>query len=104
MTADPITDLLASYGIAGYKYNALPAEIRREVLTPIRALLSEPPTPIYDGENFEGFEGGPEHRTAGRHRAWCYDASEWCYPKTPCSACDEPIYPQELRDALDGAE
>lgn len=32
--------------------------------------------------NFEGHEprGCGEHRTAGAHRAWCYDCSEWCYP------------------------
>lgn len=103
MTADPLTDLLAAYGIAGTAYNGLPAAIRREVLAPIRGLIPDPPIPLYDGKNFNGFKLGPEHRTVGSHRAWCYDASEWCYPKAPCSACEEPITPQDLRDLLDGA-
>lgn len=36
---------------------------------------------------FEPRECG-EHRTVGEHRAWCFDCSEWCYPKAPCIRCE----------------
>jgi hypothetical protein len=29
-----------------------------------------------------------EHRTVGSHRAWCFDCSEWCYPRIPCRGCE----------------
>jgi hypothetical protein len=37
---------------------------------------------------FEGHAGRScgEHRTTGG-RAWCYDDSEWCYPRSPCGGC-----------------
>lgn len=52
-------------------------------------------TSIYeDGTfNFLGHEPneGCEHRTVGRHRAWCYDCAEWCYPAIPCARCDRAL-------------
>lgn len=69
-------------------------------LAAVQALLAEPPVAIYEGENFMGFEGGPEHRTVGSHRAWCHAASEWCYPSLPCRLCEPPIEPVALRAAL----
>ena len=29
-----------------------------------------------------------EHRAVGEHRAWCFDCSEWCYPRVPCIRCE----------------
>lgn len=42
-------------------------------------------------ELFEGHEGRHcgEHRTTGG-RAWCFDCSEWCYPRAPCVRCERP--------------
>ena len=39
-----------------------------------------------------------EHRTVGSHRAWCFDCSEWCYPRidAACRGCELPA----LRAAL----
>ncbi len=33
-----------------------------------------------------------EHRTVGKHRAWCYDCREWCYPsfEMACIRCRHP--------------
>jgi hypothetical protein len=47
-------------------------------------------TALYDGENFVGHRPRVcgEHRTAGSHRAWCYDCGEWCYPESPCVRCE----------------
>lgn len=47
----------------------------------------------YDaGGNFEGHEPRAcgEHRTAGPHRAWCFDCHEWCYPHDGCIRCRHP--------------
>lgn len=47
-------------------------------------------SPHLDTEgSFYGFQSRDcgEHRTAGSHRAWCFDCSEWCYPKDPCRRC-----------------
>jgi hypothetical protein len=47
--------------------------------------------PIHEEDGcFSGFEPREcgEHRTVGEHRAWCYDCSEWCYPKAPCIRCE----------------
>lgn len=33
------------------------------------------------------------HRTVGRHRAWCFDCSEWCYSNgvdRACKGCEIP--------------
>lgn len=40
--------------------------------------------------NFVGHEPREcrDHRTVGIHRAWCYDCSEWCYPRMPCIRCE----------------
>lgn len=72
----------------------------RRKLAAIKALLPDRPTPRLDGDHFLGFEGGPEHRTVGPHRAWCYDASEWCSPEAPCVACDRPVDNEDLRNIL----
>lgn len=39
-----------------------------------------------------------EHRTVGDHRAWCYDCTEWCYPRIElaCKGCELAA----LREAL----
>lgn len=39
---------------------------------------------------FVGFEPRDcgDHRTVGPHRAWCYDCSTWCYPRSPCPGCE----------------
>lgn len=31
-----------------------------------------------------------EHRTVGEQRAWCYDCTEWCYPRidAACKGCE----------------
>lgn len=31
-----------------------------------------------------------EHRTVGAHRAWCFDCTEWCYPRIDmaCKGCE----------------
>jgi len=38
------------------------------------------------------FLGGPseecEHRSVGRHRAWCLTCQEWCYPQAMCPRCE----------------
>lgn len=67
-------------------------------------MMSEDPTLYYEHRvpwnatcsctdpegNFHG-HGGPcgEHRTVGKHRAWCYQCSEWCYPdpEMACNGC-----------------
>ena len=48
-----------------------------------------------------------EHRTAGPHRAWCFDCTEWCYPGEGCKGCrlgSEAMIPatwwQALKDYL----
>lgn len=72
-----------------------------EQVAKIKALLVNL-VPKYDasnGNSFEGFENGPEHRTVGTHRAWCYEASEWCSPDAACSACD-PIDAFDIRQVL----
>lgn len=43
---------------------------------------------VTDEPNFEGHCPEIEHRTAGPHRAWCYDSTEWCYPNNPCAHCE----------------
>lgn len=37
--------------------------------------------------NFVGHGDQCEHRTAGPHRAWCHDCTEWCYPHHGCARC-----------------
>lgn len=71
-----------------------------EAVHALLALLPPRPTALFEGGNFFGFYGGPEHRTVGAHRAWCYDASEWCYPSVPCVACDPPLGNEELRRVM----
>ena len=49
-----------------------------------------------------------EHRTVGEHRAWCYDCTEWCYPRieAACNGCELPALRARLAEAeaeLDGA-
>lgn len=48
--------------------------------------------PIFEpmSGHFYGFEPREcgEHRTVGSHRAWCFDCSEWCYPRIPCKGCE----------------
>jgi hypothetical protein len=41
--------------------------------------------------DFHGHSGRycGEHRTTGG-RAWCFDCSEWCYPRAGCVRCREP--------------
>lgn len=45
-------------------------------------------------EPFEGHEPREcgEHRTVGPHRAWCFDCTEWCYPRPElaCKGCELP--------------
>lgn len=48
--------------------------------------------------NFEGHaerECG-EHRTAGPHRAWCFDCTEWCSATAPCKGCEVPQLLDEI--------
>jgi hypothetical protein len=68
-----------------------PARVLAEVAAK-RAILELFPATgaVFDeAGNFEGFQGRDchEHRTAGSHRAWCFDCSEWCYPDVPCVRC-----------------
>lgn len=44
-----------------------------------------------------------EHRTVG-HRAWCFECSEWCYPRIPCKGCENPALRSALADLLDTIE
>jgi hypothetical protein len=39
-----------------------------------------------------------EHRTAGAHRAWCFDDTEWCYPSSPCRGCELPTLRQQITE------
>jgi hypothetical protein len=46
-------------------------------------------------KDWEGREGRTcgEHRTTGS-RAWCFQCSEWCYPRLTCNGCVD--YPSIL--------
>lgn len=39
-----------------------------------------------------------EHRTVGAHRAYCFDCSEWCYPRPDgaCKGCELPMLRAEV--------
>ncbi|WP_114906813.1 hypothetical protein [Ornithinimicrobium murale] len=67
----------------------------------VRALIVDPGEPQYDDNgNFLGFTALEAHRTVGGHRAWTTEG--WCYPRTPCAICQDPIDASDLVDALDG--
>lgn len=74
---------------------------QEKTLRAAAGLLPEPPDPVFAADGtFHGLAGGPEHRTVGPHRAWCYDVSTWCYPQDPCPACLPPVDVVDLRAAL----
>lgn len=54
------------------------------------------PTAQFTNGNFEGHEGRDcnDHRTVGPHRAWCYECTQWCYPRIDqaCRGCELGIY------------
>lgn len=58
-----------------------------------------------DAPNFEGHSDREcgDHRTVGPHRAWCFDCTEWCYPRPEmaCNGCLVPRMRDALRDLLD---
>lgn len=69
-------------------------------LRAVVALAGQPAPPTWDGENYEGRVGGTDHRTTGG-RAWCYQCSEWCYPKSyACPCCEPPIERDDLLAAI----
>jgi hypothetical protein len=59
--------------------------------------MSEP-GPVLNFVGHRGRECGAHH-TAGPHRAWCFDCSEWCYPLVPCARCELPILRLEMAAA-----
>lgn len=90
----PIARLPAEYG--GYFHAAHAIEHDPESILRLcrahRQIVEMFPVsaPHLDTEgSFYGFQSRDcgEHRTVGPHRAWCYDCSEWCYPKAPCVRC-----------------
>ena len=42
-----------------------------------------------------------EHRP-GRTRAWCYECTEWCYPRDGCKGCRIPDLERQLALAREG--
>lgn len=53
-------------------------------------------------KDWEGREGRScgEHRTTGS-RAWCFQCSEWCYPRLTCNGCvDYPSILAPIDNAL----
>ena len=56
--------------------------------------------------NFEGHEKREcgEHRTVGPHRAWCYDCTEWCYPRPEmaCKGCMVPMLQADVEAMVAG--
>jgi hypothetical protein len=51
--------------------------------------------------NFEGHQPRDcgEHRTVGDYRAWCFDCSQWCYPRPDgaCNGCRVPMLEAEIK-------
>jgi len=52
-------------------------------------------------QNWEGVPNTSEHRTAGG-RAWCFNDSEWCYPKSLCQCCDVTRVPDQWKGMYAG--
>ena len=43
----------------------------------------------FEGDFYTGYEPREcgDHRSTGS-RAWCFECSEWCYPRIPCKGCE----------------
>lgn len=102
--SDPASALAACARLRGERDRARSIAVALEAqVARVEALLRSPSPPKFDGAgNFEGFVGGTEHRTVGSHRAWCYQCSEWCWPRDEagCPCCVQQVSSADLRAAL----
>ena len=75
--------------------SSVPGDTEKGISDEQRALQEQVERP-----NFEGHEKREcgEHRTVGPHRAWCYDCTEWCYPRPEmaCKGCMVPMLQAEV--------
>jgi len=81
--------------------SSVPGDTEKGISDEQRALQEQVERP-----NFEGHEKREcgEHRTVGPHRAWCYDCTEWCYPRPEmaCKGCMVPMLQADVEAMVAG--